>query len=234
VLPHLAYALLVLLPAQSSGKSDATKPPPAKVVLTGKGAGFMKWSTSTTTVGADGKPATTKVELTLSLFDLGQGQKLAVALPSPPPRPTESQESGGADPDLKRLLARMEDQGQVAVEGTLSHSADPLVAAFAGAAGAKRVPILLATKETRLSEANRKLFPPGQQARVEGVLVFGDAARGAEKTRWSVRDGTGSIALQLPEQPKPPAAGVRVSAQGTVRIVEGRFVVTVTEFSTIK
>jgi hypothetical protein len=194
----------------------------------------MKWSTSTTSFGADGKRALTKVELTLSLFDLGQGQKLAVALPSPQTPPAESQKSGGADPDLKRLLARMEDQVLVAVEGTLSHSDDPLVAALAGSAGTKQVPILIGTKETRINDDNRQQFPPEHHARVEGVLLFGDAALGAEKTRWSVRDGSRTIPLFLSEQPKPSTAGVRVSAQGTVRIVEGRFVVAVTEFSTMK
>lgn len=228
-----ACVLLIGFGIHLSGQQVEGGSQAARVVVTGKGTGFMKYSSRDVQVGPDGKPVPKVVEYTLTLYDLGAGQKLVVWLP-PAARPAGSAASGGADPDLQRVLGQLVDKSLTAVEGTLTSSENPQVLAFAGASGVKRIPILKVTRETKLTDGNRQNFPPEHGVRVQGVLVKEATTIGGMKFAWGVRDHGGVLPLEFAEGVKPPTHGTKVVATGRAAVRDGQLVVTVTGVSAAK
>ncbi|MBX9579874.1 MAG: hypothetical protein K2X87_06155 [Gemmataceae bacterium] len=223
----VTIGLLVLLAPVAAPADDPKPAPAAGVVVSGKPVGLVLTKTTT-----GGETKTVRV----SILKLGDDAAVAVALPPEKGPAKKAAKPGGADPDLEAALREATGEARpVAAAGRLSSTDDPLVVAAVGPKGAKRVPLILADRVTELADANKKDVPPPGSARVDGVLVRADIQLGPDTAKWAIdQKEPGPVPLLLPADGPEPTAGARVRATGTVRVVDGRFVVRVKELAAVR
>jgi hypothetical protein len=217
--PILASLLIVALAGACQGEDKA--PSSAKITMTGKREGFISVSSSQTVTKTEGgKEATSKTsrQLTITLFRLGEKVALPVALPA---KSGEREKESELKDLLKQAVAAATSPELVAVEGKLGTSEEPVIIALAGAKGVKRVPILMADKVIKLTDKNKKDYPPENAAVVEGAAVKGKVKFGSESTEWAIQDGERRIPILLGKGVAPPTEGRRVRVTGAVRLDQG-------------
>lgn len=223
----ISFLMAIAIAGMAMAEDEKQKAASAKIVISGKPAGLVLVKA---TMGKETKT------LRVKLLELSDKTKLAIAMPADTKdEPKKSDNNNGADPDLLRLLEEGIGEKAVAIEGRLSSTTYDVLIATVGGKGAKSVPLLLAERLTDLTAANAKDFPALGTVRVEGILDRNTTKVGKASIEWGIQNSdSNEILLLTPERLKVPAAKSRVLVNGTVEVIDGRFIVVTKSIDTIK
>jgi hypothetical protein len=98
----------------------------------------------------------------------------------------------------------------------------------------KKVPGIVATEVTPLTDGNKADAPPADTLTVVGEVVRAEAKVGERRSEWAIRDGKADIPLLFGPDVSPPPAEGKVRVAGTIVFEAGTLAVSVTDVRAVK